>query len=99
MIVKHVPMQSAHKSNFAELVDYMLDEQKKYERVGYVQATHCHTQNIDVAVLAIQNTQNQNTRAVGDKTYHLIVSFPCGERPEDKLLAGHRSADLRKLGA
>lgn len=54
MIVKHVPMQSAHKSNFAESVKYMLDEQKKYERVGYVQATNCRTQNIDVAVLAIQ---------------------------------------------
>lgn len=98
MIVKHVPMQSAHKSNFAELVSYMLDEQKKYERVGYVQASHCRTQNIDVAVLAIQNTQNQNTRAVSDKTYHLIVSFPCGERPEDKVLQAIEARICEGLG-
>ena len=98
MIVKHVPMQSAHKSNFAELVNYMLDEQKKYERVGYVQATNCRTQNIDVAVLAIQNTQNQNTRAVTDKTYHLIVSFPCGERPEDATLQAIEARVCEGLG-
>ncbi len=98
MIVKHVPMQSAHKSNFAELVNYMLDEQKKYERVGYVQATNCRTQNIDVAVLAIQNTQNQNTRAVSDKTYHLIVSFPCGERPEDATLQAIEARICEGLG-
>lgn len=98
MIVKHVPMQSAHKSNFAELVKYMLDEQKKYERVGYVQATHCRTQNVDVAVLAIQNTQNQNTRAVSDKTYHLIVSFPTGERPGDKTLQAIEARICEGLG-
>ena len=82
MIVRHVPMESAQKSNFAELVEYMTDPQDKNERVGNIATTNCQSEQAEIAMLEVLNTQIQNTRSSSDKTYHLIVSFPTGEEPD-----------------
>ncbi len=74
------------KSDFVSLIDYITDEQEKYERVGQVAVTNCQSDRLDAAVLEIVNTQSRNTRAESDKTFHLIVSFPAGEQPEDAVL-------------
>ena len=86
MIAKHVAMKSVKKSDFAGLVKYMTDEQEKNERVGFVSVTNCQSDRPDAAVLEIINTQSMNTRAESDKTFHLIVSFPSGEQPNDVTL-------------
>ena len=86
MIAKHVAMKSVKKSDFAGLVAYMTDEQEKNERVGFISVTNCHSDRIDAAVLEIINTQSLNTRAESDKTFHLMVSFPAGEQPDDVIL-------------
>lgn len=86
MIAKHVAMKSVRKSDFAELVKYMTDEQEKNERVGFVSVTNCHSDRSDAAVLEILNTQGINTRAESDKTFHLVISFPAGEQPDDVVL-------------
>jgi len=86
MIAKHVAMKSVKKSDFAGLVKYMTDEQEKSERVGLVSVTHCHSDRSDAAVLEIINTQGKNTRAESDKTFHLVVSFPAGEQPDEEIL-------------
>ena len=86
MIVKQVPMQSVKKSDFAGLVKYITDEQSKNERVGHVTVTNCQSDRPEVAITEVLNTQVQNTRAVSDKTYHLIVSFRAGEQPDDATL-------------
>ena len=86
MITKHVAMKSVKKSDFAELVKYMTDEQEKNERIGYVLVTNCQSDRPDAAVLEIINTQGKNTRAESDKTFHLVVSFPAGEQPDDAVL-------------
>ena len=86
MIAKHVAMKSVKKSDFAELVKYMTDEQEKNERIGYVSVTNCQSDRPDAAVLEIINTQGKNTRAESDKTFHLVVSFPAGEQPDDVVL-------------
>ena len=86
MIAKHVAMKSVKKSDFAELVKYMTDEQEKNERIGFVSVTNCQSDRPDAAVLEIINTQGKNTRAESDKTFHLVVSFRAGERPDDAVL-------------
>jgi hypothetical protein len=86
MIAKHVAMKSVKKSDFAELVKYMTDEQEKNERIGFVSVTNCQSDRPDAAVLEIINTQGKNTRAESDKTFHLVVSFRAGERPDDTVL-------------
>ncbi|PHV14162.1 conjugal transfer protein TraI [Janthinobacterium sp. BJB303] len=86
MIAKHVPMKVARKSGFASLLAYLADAQAKRERVGCVTVTNCQSDQPAVAVTEILNTQAQNQRALSDKTYHLILSFPAGEEPPPAVL-------------
>jgi hypothetical protein len=96
MIVKHVPMRSLGKSDFAGLVNYVTDAQSKDHRLGQVQITNCDAVSVQDAITEVLATQHTNTRAKGDKTYHLIVSFRAGEQPsvdtlraiEERICAG-----------
>ena len=86
MIAKRVPMRKLHKSSFAGLASYIANSQGKHERVEKVSITNCESEDLEWAIKEIQATQEQNTRAKSDKTYHLIVSFREGERPNDEVL-------------
>lgn len=86
MIIKHVPMRSAKKSDFSGLVKYITDEQSKTERLGLVNVTNCHANTMQAVIGEVLATQHTNTRATGDKTYHLIVSFRPGEKPDSDVL-------------
>ncbi len=86
VIAKHIPMKSLNKSSYGDLVEYLLDEQAKHERVGAVLVSNCHADTPDAAILEVINTQRQNKRATSDKTYHLVVSFRVGEQPDDEVL-------------
>lgn len=81
MIAKHVPMRSLGKSDFAGLVRYVTDAQSKDHRLGQVQVTNCDADSVRDAITEVLATQHTNTRAKGDKTYHLIISFRSGEQP------------------
>lgn len=83
MIAKHVPMQSVAKSNFASLVAYLCDTQRKEERLGWTAVTHCCSATPEAAAREVLATQARNTRAKSDKTYHLIVSFRSGEQVDE----------------
>ena len=50
MIAKHVPMQSAKRSDFAGLVSYVTNAQRNHERVGWVAVTNCHSDRSEVAI-------------------------------------------------
>ena len=86
MIAKHVPMKSVKKSDFASLVNYLADDQAKQSRVAYTSVTHCESSDLQAAFIEVMAIQSMNTRAESDKTYHLILSFRAGERPEDDVL-------------
>ncbi len=86
MIAKHVPMRSLGKSDFAGLVRYVTDAQSKDHRLGQVQVTNCAADTVRDAITEVLATQQANTRAKGDKTYHLIVSFRAGEQPSADIL-------------
>ena len=97
MIAKKVTMRSQRKSSMADLIDYLIDEQDqegpeslvgymtddqgKSSRVGDVTITNCHATTAMWAAAEMRAVQAMNTRAVSDKTYHMIVSFREGERP------------------
>lgn len=86
MIIKHVPMRTLGKSDFGGLVGYITDAQSKDHRLGMVQVTNCEAATVPAAIEEILATQHMNTRAKGDKTYHLIVSFRAGEQPDEATL-------------
>lgn len=98
MIVKEVAMRSAKKSNFIGLANYLTGKQSKEERVGEISASNCYSEQAEVAVLEILNTQAQNTRAGSDKTYHLIVSFRAGEQLEAATLRSIEARICEGLG-
>ena len=98
MIVKHIPMETVQKSDFGELVEYMTDPQNKNERVGTVTVTNCESEQAEIAMLEVLNTQIQNKRSEADKTYHLMVSFRHGELPDDATLKAIEERICATLG-
>jgi hypothetical protein len=98
VIAKHVPMRSPKRSDFAGLVSYLTNAQRKSERVGGVAVTNCHSDTSEVAITEVLNTQAQNTRAISDKTYHLILSFRAGGQPAEETLIAIETRVCQALG-
>ncbi|HRB28879.1 MAG TPA: relaxase/mobilization nuclease domain-containing protein [Nitrosomonas sp.] len=80
MIAKIIPIKSVRKSNYSALIQYLTDPQDKSERISQIKVSNCYTDDLTAALLEIQNTQEMNKRAKSDKTCHLVLSFPEGER-------------------
>lgn len=85
MIIHHIHKANLN-SSFKRLVNYLLNPQGKEERVGAVKVSHCQNQEINWSVVEIEAVQAKNTRAKGDKTYHVVISFAPGEEPPSKTL-------------
>ena len=98
MIAKHVPIRSLKKSDFANLANYITDQQSKIERVGYIAFNNCESVNLDMAISEILAVQQMNTRTQNDKTYHLIVSFRAGENPSKDILNDVEKTICKDLG-
>ena len=86
---------------------YVLDLPGGGHRVGKIRITNCAAAEAADAIAEIQATQAMNVRAKGDKTYHLVVSFPPGEHPseaqlqdiEDQLCAAIGLGDHQRISA
>jgi len=88
MIAKIIPIKCVRKSSFSALIKYLTDHQDKSERINQVMVTNCYIDELPAALIEIQNTQEMNKRARSDKTCHLVLSFPEGERlPHADLIA------------
>ena len=98
MIAKRVAMKSVKKSCFIALVAYLLGQQGKADRVGLVNVTNCHSDDPQWAGFEVKATQEQNTRAESDKTYHLLVSFRAGENPLPEVLEAIEERISKSLG-
>ena len=98
MIAKHVPMQRLRRSSMADLVGYLENDQGTLERVGEVRITNCAAQTLGAAVAEMLATQHLNTRARGDRTFHLIVSFQAGEQPTPEQLRTIEERICQSLG-
>ncbi len=86
MIAKIIPIKSVRKSNYSALIHYLTDPQDKSERINQIKVSNCYTDDLTAGLLEIQNTQEMNKRAKSDKTCHLVLSFPEGERLSFKSL-------------
>lgn len=98
MIAKHIPMRSSNKSDFSGLVRYLTDTQSKEHRLGQVRLTNCDADSIRDAICEVLATQQTNTRAKGDKTYHLIISFRAGEQVNSDVLSKIEERICESLG-
>ena len=69
------------KGSAKRLGEYLTDADNGGEKVVDTWATNCFSDSIDLAIEEIICTQAMNTRSKIDKNYHLIFSFPEGEKP------------------
>lgn len=97
-------------NTWARTSDYILDTKEstiKGEKVGSYRVSNCGTDDPAAAAVLIQATQAANKKSTTDKTYHLIYSFPPGEKPslevlhaiEDELVASIGFADHHRVSA
>ncbi|WP_323773617.1 TraI/MobA(P) family conjugative relaxase [Alcanivorax sp.] len=98
MISKRVTMNHGGKSSFSRLTNYLLNSQGKEFRVDSISITNCRSETPEWAALEIETTQSLNQRATGDKTYHLIISFPEGETPKTETLKSIETDMCNALG-
>lgn len=93
--------------DFTRTADYIADVAGGGERVVGVRITNCGADDFALALAEIAACQDENTRSRKDKTYHLVVSFPEGERPtlerlrdiEDELCRSIGLADHQRISA
>jgi len=98
MISKKVSMRTPEKSRFGKLVSYLINDQGKHTRVGEVAITNCLSNELSLALREIAATQQLNTRAQSDRTYHLLISFPAGEHPDAATLKSIEERFCAELG-
>ena len=97
MIARALRMNNASKSNMLKLVSYLTSSQGNVQRVQSVRITNCEEKDdAEWAALEMLATQKMNTRAQGDKTYHVVLSFH--ENLSERQLVEIEEQVCRKLG-
>ncbi len=86
MIARHLSVNSAKKSSFARLVQYISDGQSKAERIGTMHATNCYSDEIEDVIAEVTNIQQMNKRAASAKNYHLLISFRADDVLNDEMM-------------
>ncbi len=98
---------NADPASWTRLNSYVLDTEHAGEKVAWARVTNCGTSDPGWAVKRIIATQARNTRAKADRSYHLVVSFPRGEKPtraqmediEDRLCEAIGFGDHQRVSA
>ena len=105
--VKQQHREAADPASWTRLGAYILDTPRTGEKVAWARAVNCGHDDPGWAVKHILSTQAQNTRSKSDKCYHMVVSFPEGERPsreqiediEDRLCDALGFGDHQRVSA
>lgn len=98
MIARSLRMNDTSKSSPIRLISYLTDTQGHDHRVAEVRMTNCDSEESQWAAMEMAVTQRMNTRARGDKTYHLLVSFQAHEKPNMKTIHAIEDEFCARLG-
>ena len=98
MIAKRIDMRHASKSRATRLAKYVTSELERAGRVADVFTVNCISDDALLAAKEIEIRQARNTRTKDDKTYHLLRSFPDGERPDKEQMYTMTDAVAKALG-
>lgn len=101
--IKHPTDEQA----FDRLAGYVVDRVGDGHRVVAARVTNCADDDLEMAITEIELVQARNTRSRSDKSYHLVISFPEGERPtleqlrdiEDHLVAAIGFSEHQRISA
>ena len=98
MIVYEVDKKKGSKGSFTGLVNYLTNSKGLESRVGEIALNNFLAEDVRVACMEAAATQMMNTRAKSDKTLHLVMSFPAGEKPSSDVLKECEEIVVKKLG-
>lgn len=99
MIAKRVERNS--KDNYGRLAEYIAAAKESGEKLDNLWMVNCNAgvskEDLDLAIIEIEATQNLNHRVKSDKTYHLIISFR-DEKPSPEALKDIEEQYAKALG-
>ena len=78
--------ETRQPQDWPPLINYITDAVSDGARVDFVRVTNLPSDELRDAVLAMMIAQDMNTKSKTDKTYHMIFSFPHGEKPGREIL-------------
>jgi hypothetical protein len=81
-----------------KLAEYILDRENFGEKVASWRITNCVSDDPGWAVIECLALAARNQRATKDKTYHLVISFPEGERPTDEQMINIEDRLVEAIG-
>ena len=96
MIAKRVPSKK-NTGSFKVLSNYITRSGDDKDSVSY-KITNVNFDSYSLALKEIEATQKRNTRSKKDKTYHLVVSFPKDEKPNDKIISEIEETLCKSIG-
>lgn len=100
MIAESLPQKGYGTNNIKPLAAYILrvpnghadperwglSHDRQTEAVAWAKAVNCAGPSLGRAVKDMEMTQQMNRRAITNKSYHYVVSFPAGETPSRAVL-------------
>lgn len=98
MIVYEVPKKSGTQGSFSGLMKYLTNDQGNQARVGDIALSNLVSEDVRMACIEATAIQKMNTRAKSDKTLHLVMSFPSGEKPSSEILKKCEEQVIKELG-
>ena len=98
MIVYEVPKKSGAQGSFTGLMKYLTNTQGNLARVGDIAMSNLVSDDVRMACIEATAIQKMNTRAKSDKTLHLVMSFPSGEKPSSEILKKCEEQVVKELG-
>lgn len=98
MIVYEVPKKSGTQGSFTGLMKYLTNDQGNQARVGDIALSNLVSEDVHMACIEATAIQKMNTRAKSDKTLHLVMSFPSGEKPSSEILKKCEEQVVKELG-
>lgn len=98
MIVYEVPKKSGTQGSFTGLMKYLTNDQGNQARVGDIALSNLVSEDVRMACIEATAIQKMNTRAKSDKTLHLVMSFPSGEKPSSEILKKCEEQVVKELG-
>lgn len=80
--------------------DYIIDSSKNGERekVESIRVTNCNSDDPADATLEIMAVQEKNTRSKKENFYHVVISFPEGEKPDAHQLEDIENECCKAMG-
>ncbi len=101
-MIAHKIDRKSGQNSFKALARYVAAAKEDNEKLGDLWIENCELastiEDLELAIVEIENTQKHNTRVKGDRSYHLVISFAEGEVPDQEAMKDIEKSFATALG-